>query len=272
MPNPIDDVTTAPWPTLPGEEQVGTDLQGCRHAYRILRRLAAGGMAEVFLAEETESNGPPRKVVIKMMHRSLMEDGDSLTMFLQEARLAAQLHHPNIVRTLDIWTTGDRPCIVMEYLDGWDVLHLLNVCIARGKPPSAGTVAALVSGAARGLGYAHRAKDAGGNSLQIVHRDVAPPNLFVTGDGVVKVLDFGIARATGQVPLTREGHVRGKLPYMSPEQMRRRALDARTDHAGAHRSAERGAARPAPDARPSRGPCAGTGSLPALPDLRRDGG
>jgi len=197
--------------------------------YDLVRRLAVGGMAEVLLAKQTVRPGIERMVVIKSILPGLSEDADLVTMFLSEARIAAQLEHPNVVHIHDVTRLGTRPCIVMEHLVGLDVRKLGQRLRERGELLPIGLVAAIGEGGALGLGYAHRARGVDGQALSVVHRDVSPHNLFATVDGIVKVLDFGIAKSTAQIQATRDGTLKGKVAYMSPEQLRGEPLDGRSD-------------------------------------------
>ncbi len=197
--------------------------------YDLVRRLAVGGMAEVLLAKQTVRPGIERMVVIKSILPGLSEDADLVTMFLSEARIAAQLEHPNVVHIHDVTRLGTRPCIVMEHLVGLDMRKLGQRLREGGELVPIGLVAAIGEGGALGLGYAHRARGVDGQALSVVHRDVSPHNLFATVDGIVKVLDFGIAKSTAQIQATRDGTLKGKVAYMSPEQLRGEPLDGRSD-------------------------------------------
>jgi serine/threonine-protein kinase len=197
--------------------------------YDLVRRLAVGGMAEVLLARQTVRPGIERMVVIKSILPGLAEHADLVTMFLSEARIAAQLQHPNVIQIHDVTRLGTRPCIVMEHLVGLDTRKLGKRVRERGETLPIGLVAAIGEGAALGLGYAHRAIGVDGQALSVVHRDVSPHNLFVTVDGIVKVLDFGIAKSSEQLQATRDGTLKGKVAYMSPEQLRGEPLDGRSD-------------------------------------------
>ncbi len=207
--------------------RAGWELPG---GYEVLKRIGVGGMAEVFLARQTVGAGVERPVVIKRMLPEIAGDPLFVSMFVEEARVAAQLQHPNIVQIYDVVMAGTCPCIVMEHLDGFDVRWLARRSqerASRAVPVAA--VAAIGAGAAHGLGHAHRKRGLDGKPLGIVHRDVSPHNLFVTRDGAVKVVDFGIAKSSAQMTATQEGAIKGKIPYMSPEQVRGEALDASSD-------------------------------------------
>jgi serine/threonine-protein kinase len=197
--------------------------------YRLIDRMAVGGMAEIFLARQTGFEGFEKLVVLKRLRPELVAQPGFLALFLNEARLSAQLGHPNIAQIYDLGRHGDGWFIAMEYVFGRDMRR------AAAKAESKGVVIPLVyavkvaAEVAAALGYAHRKTDFYGRPLGIVHRDVSPENVVVSFEGTVKVLDFGIAKAAGAVETTRAGEVRGKLSYMSPEQCRAQALDRRSD-------------------------------------------
>ena len=198
-------------------------------SYELLRRLATGGMADVFLARQVLGGRSERLVVLKSILSGLADRPEFVSMFLDEARLAAQLQHPNVVQILDVSMLGNRPCIVMEYLNGFDAawIYRRSALIHRVITPA--ETAALAAGAAYGLGYAHRKAALDGTPLRIVHRDVSPHNVLLTREGVVKILDFGIARTSQQIHTTQAGVLKGKIPYMSPEQMAGQPIDGRAD-------------------------------------------
>ena len=195
--------------------------------YRLLRRLARGGMAEVFLARQQGVEGFERRVAIKRILPHLSDSAEFRTMFLDEARLAAQLSHPNIIHIYDFGKVDDYYFIAMEYVEGVDLGRLIKQ--ARTSPVPFVLIARLLADACAGLHYAHNITDGSGTRLKVVHRDVTPQNVLVTFDGIVKVVDFGIAKATWQASRTRPGVVKGKYAYMSPEQVEGRPLDARSD-------------------------------------------
>ncbi len=195
--------------------------------YRLLRRLARGGMAEVFLARQQGVEGFERRVAIKRILPHLSDSSEFRTMFLDEARLAAQLSHPNIIHIYDFGRVEDFYFIAMEYVDGVDLGRLIKQ--AKVSPLPYELIARIMADICAGLHYAHNVSDDGGKRLNVVHRDVTPQNVLVTYDGIVKVVDFGIAKATWQASRTRPGVVKGKYAYMSPEQVEGRSLDARSD-------------------------------------------
>lgn len=201
----------------------------CLGRYRLVRRLATGGMAEVFLAVAEGPEGFRKVVVVKRVLPHFSEDPRFVEMFLDEARLAARLEHPNIVQIFDLGEAGGRYYIAMEFLRGLPVSQVLRRLRARTREFPHPLAAWLVARAAQALHYAHRLTGPEGRPLGIVHRDISPDNLFLTREGVVKVLDFGIAKAVTNRHETAAGTVKGKFAYMSPEQVRGLPLDARSD-------------------------------------------
>lgn len=196
--------------------------------YDVVRRLAEGGMAEVHLARQV-SGHMERLVVLKVPLAHLADETTFLRMFRAEASLAAQLSHPNIVSILDVADVDGLPCIVMEYLQGLDLREAMIRLGRAGQRVPAGIAVMVALGTALGLGYAHRKKTADGKPLGIVHRDVSPHNIFLTRDGGVKLLDFGVAKSATQIEKTKTGVVKGKLAYLAPEQLTTNVLDGRTD-------------------------------------------
>jgi hypothetical protein len=190
--------------------------------YRPLRQLGEGGMARVFLACALGSAGFSKLVVLKVMRRYL-EGSDYRGMFLQEARVSARLNHPNLVQVYEVVDNEEAPYIVMEYLEGKPLSEL-----RRQTAISRDMMFTIVSEALVGLHHAHEAADFDGTSLNIVHRDVSPHNVFVTFDGAVKVLDFGVAKTAAEGH-TQTGEIRGKLSYMAPEQFLGEQIDRRAD-------------------------------------------
>jgi serine/threonine-protein kinase len=186
-------------------------------------------MAEVFLAKQRlgASGVGERTVVVKRMLPHLADDAKFVRLFVREARLASQLQHPNVVQIHDVATLSGRAAIVMEHLRGIDARAAFRAASQRGKGLDAATALAIAEQIALGLDHAHHATDESGAELGIVHRDVSPHNAFLTRQGVVKVLDFGVARS--RLEETATGSVKGKLAYMAPEQAFRRPIDQRTD-------------------------------------------
>lgn len=194
--------------------------------YELIRRLAVGGMAELFLARSCSLDGFEKILVIKRIRADLSRDPKFYSMFIDEARISIRLSHPNIVQVFDFGKSDDSYYLAMEYIPGCDIGAVLELKSVRhrGLPPA---LALLVAGeVCQGLDYAHNQEGPGG---EVVHRDVSPANLMVSFYGAVKVADFGIAKAKGRTTETTPGMVVGKLSYMSPEQACAKALDRRTD-------------------------------------------
>jgi len=196
--------------------------------YRIERRLAAGGMAEVFVARREGLHGFSKRVALKRILPQYASDPDFVWMFIDEARLAAMLEHPNIVQVFDFGTMGEDLVLVMELVDGSNVSKLLRA--APVDSPIPWDVALHIAyQTAQALEYAHHAVDDQGESLEFVHRDVSPANILLTRTGHVKLTDFGIATVRSRAPTTEDGQVRGKLGYMSPEQVLGKELSGKSD-------------------------------------------
>jgi serine/threonine protein kinase len=196
--------------------------------YQIIRRLAKGGMAELYLARQIGGGGYEKVVALKRVLPHLAEDLTFVRMFLNEAKLAAGLDHSNIVHVVDFGSEGGEHFMVMEYVHGRSVLDLLRASARVGGLPlsCALTIAGEVAAA---LHYAHERAGSDGRPLGLVHRDVSPSNVLVSFEGDVKLVDFGIAKATAHTRVTRSGAIKGKLSYMAPEQVRGEALDRRAD-------------------------------------------
>ena len=197
--------------------------------YTLLRRLGAGGMAEVFLARQAGMEGFEKLVVIKRVLPRHAKDQDFSRMFLDEARTAADLRHPNVVNIFEVGAQDGAYFMAMEFLHGHNVAHVIKRCLEMAQGLPLDVAGRIIMDAAAGLHHAHTKKDLRGNELHIVHRDVSPQNILVTFDGVTKILDFGIATARSRREDTGDGFIKGKLAYMSPEQAQGQAVDARTD-------------------------------------------
>src|SRR6478736_1924830 len=197
--------------------------------YRILSELGRGGMSNVFLAVASGPGGVNKLVVLKALLPDLATEGYALSMFMDEARLAAQLNHPNVVQTYEVGTEGDRHVIVMEYLEGQSLSAAVRRAAAEGNPMPLALQLRIIINSLDGLHYAHELCGYEGQSLQLVHRDISPQNVFVTYDGQVKVLDFGIAKATSASTHTAAGVMKGKIAYMAPEQIVGGNVDRRAD-------------------------------------------
>jgi serine/threonine protein kinase len=197
--------------------------------YEILRKLATGGMAELFLAKQSGLEGFEKVVVIKRILSHLAQDEEFVSMFLDEARIAAKLSHPNIVQIYDLGKADDSYYIAMEYVSGRNVQHLMNKVDEKDERIPIEHGCRVIAGVCDGLHYAHSRKDYDGQPLNIVHRDISPQNILVSFAGGVKVVDFGIAKASTQLAQTRAGVLKGKYAYMSPEQVRGQKVDHRSD-------------------------------------------
>jgi len=197
--------------------------------YQLLAHLASGGMAEIYLARQTGIGGFEKLVVVKKILPNLAREKVFVEMFLDEAVIAAQLNHPNVVQIYDLGQSGADYYIAMEYLEGESLGHLTSEGARVGKPLPPGLAAGIISQVCDGLAYAHKFEDENGKPLGIVHRDISPHNIIVLFTGVVKVVDFGIAKAASKMHQTKVGTLKGKLAYMSPEQCVSSEVDARSD-------------------------------------------
>lgn len=210
-------------------EQSGADYRGSLGRYALYGEIAAGGMATVHLARLLGPVGFARTVAIKRLHPHLAKDPDFVAMFLEEARLAARVRHPNVVATLDVVSDDGELFLVMEYVAGESLSRLVRKARERGERVPPRYAVGIISGALEGLHSAHDAKSEKGHPLGLVHRDVSPQNVHVGVDGVPRLLDFGIAKATNRVQETRTDQIKGKVAYMSPEQLAKGAIDRRAD-------------------------------------------
>jgi len=197
--------------------------------YAIFDRIAAGGMAAVHVARLVGEGGFARTVAVKRLHPQFALDPEFVAMFLDEARLAARIRHPNVVATLDIVTADGELFLVMEYVDGESLSALLRAAHDRGSAVPVEVAAGVMVQVLHGLHAAHEAKNDLGEPLDLVHRDVSPQNVLVGADGVARVLDFGVAKALGKLHTTREGQLKGKLGYLSPEQVFGHPVTRRSD-------------------------------------------
>ncbi|HEY8144980.1 MAG TPA: protein kinase [Kofleriaceae bacterium] len=195
--------------------------------YQLIRRIGAGGMAEVFLARTSVAQGLTKQLVIKKIHPAFARSRQFAAMFVDEARIALGLNHPNIVQVFDFGQMGETYFLAMEYVEGLDLLRLMQEVARRRAAIPFGLCAYAVQQVAKGLDYAHRKTDDFGEPLGIVHRDISPQNVLLSFDGAVKIVDFGIARARDVHE--EEGVVKGKFAYMAPEQARGELVDRRAD-------------------------------------------
>jgi eukaryotic-like serine/threonine-protein kinase len=197
--------------------------------YQVLGHLATGGMAEILLARVGGPSGFERPVVLKRILPHLARETGFVTMFLDEARLVAQIRHHNVIQVQELVHAGGELFFVMEYLEGESVAGLMRRLELRGTTIDPVLGAHILAESCAGLHAAHELTDLDGKQQEIVHRDISPQNLFVTYSGQIKVLDFGIAKAQGRDTRTEAGQVKGKFAYMSPEQCRSEPLDRRCD-------------------------------------------
>lgn len=197
--------------------------------YTLLERIAVGGMAEVWKARMKGVEGFQKTVAIKRILSHLTDSSDFVTMFIDEAKLAAQLNHNNIIHIYDLGKIGDDYFIAMEFVDGKDLRTILNTSRERQSAMPMGLALLVTSRLASALDHAHRQKDFDGRQLGLVHRDVSPQNVLISFEGDIKLCDFGIVKAVTKASKTQMGALKGKLQYMSPEQAWGRPVDARSD-------------------------------------------
>jgi len=194
--------------------------------YLLIKRLAVGGMAELFLSQRPPD---PELVVLKRILPYLSEEPEFVQMFLDEARIAAQLHHPNIVQVHELGKEGDNIFIAMEYVEGVDLRRVMAEESKFGATVPYGVAARICSQVAAGLDYAHHSRGVDGRPLELIHRDVSPQNVMIGYDGRVKLVDFGIAKAGAFMERSKPGVIKGKFLYLAPEQVSQERLDHRAD-------------------------------------------
>ncbi|MCP3097770.1 protein kinase, partial [Myxococcus sp. K15C18031901] len=194
--------------------------------YQLIKRLAVGGMAELFLAQRPPD---PELVVLKRILPYLSEEPEFVQMFLDEARIAAQLHHPNIVQVHELGKEGDNIFIAMEYVEGVDLRRVMAEELKFGACVPSGVAARICAHVAAGLDYAHQSRGVDGRPLELIHRDVSPQNVMIAYDGRVKLVDFGIAKAGAFMERSKPGVIKGKFLYLAPEQVSQERLDHRAD-------------------------------------------
>lgn len=197
--------------------------------YRVITELGAGGTADVFLALADETGDDSGLCVLKTPRRGLSNEEELLRMFRRESRLAARLRHPNIVEVFEILEDRGQPVLVMEFLEGASLRELQRALQQSGRQLALREQIEVLESVCHGLSYCHELRDVDGSLMELVHRDVSPHNIFVTFDGRVKVLDFGIAKLSGSERDTETGIVKGKLRYMAPEHMMGAEVDRRAD-------------------------------------------
>ena len=197
--------------------------------YQIHDPIASGGMAVVHLGRVVGPAGFSRTVAVKRLHPHLATDPDFVAMFLDEARLASRIQHPNVAATIDVAASEGELFLVMDYVLGASLAQLLRSAAGKRDAVPPAVASSVVTGVLYGLHAAHEARDERGQALAIVHRDVSPQNVLVGADGVARVVDFGVAKAVSRAQSTRDDQVKGKLAYMAPEQIARKAVDRRAD-------------------------------------------
>ncbi len=197
--------------------------------YTLIKKLATGGMAEVWLAKQSGIEGFNRHVVVKRILPHLAEDPEFVQMFLNEAKIAARFNHPNIGQIFDLGETGGQYFIAMEFIHGEDLGRVMRRAWSTGQWIARHIALRVMADTCQGLYYAHTRNDEQGRPLRVVHRDISPQNILISFDGAVKVVDFGIAKASDQVSNTKSGAIKGKFAYMAPEQAAGKPLDARSD-------------------------------------------
>jgi serine/threonine-protein kinase len=199
--------------------------------YRLIAELGHGGMADVYLSlvEGPVGSGFSKLAVVKRLRANLAEDPEFVAMLVDEARITARLNHPNVVQMLEVGVVDDEYFLAMEYLDGQPLHRLERRASRSGVEIPRDMHLAVLADVLSGLHHAHELADYDGSPLNVVHRDVTPQNIFITYDGQVKVMDFGIAKAAGRAQETMQGIVKGKVRYMSPEQAMGQPLDRRAD-------------------------------------------
>ena len=197
--------------------------------YELIERIATGGMAEVYLSRRAGPHGFQKVVAVKRILPQLAQDSDFVAMFVDEARVCARLAHPNIVQVFDFGEHDGELYMAMEYVDGTTAARLVRAAAARGEEVPLEAALYIALSVLRGLDYAHSVRGEDGRALALVHRDVSPGNVLIDRSGAVKLTDFGIARAVEIERRTDAGQLKGKLGYMSPEQVVGKELDARSD-------------------------------------------
>ena len=210
-----------PEPTVAGPLRIGR--------YEVLSHLATGGMAQIYLARQSGLGSFERHVVLKTILRERASDARFVTMFLDEARLAATLNHQNVAQVYEVDHADGAYFMAMEYVHGENTRAILETTIRRGWTIPLELAVMIINGAAAGLHHAHERRGKNGQPQNIVHRDVSPANIMVGYDGSVKVLDFGIAKAEERATKTIGGTIKGKYGYMSPEQCKGKPIDRRSD-------------------------------------------
>jgi serine/threonine-protein kinase len=198
-------------------------------AYEPLFELATGGMATVMVARQVGAASFERLVVIKRVHPHLCREGEFVTMFVDEAKIASSIHHANVVSVIDVAHRDAELLLVLDYVEGLSLAELVKAASEASVRIPPAVASRIVSDMLSGLEAAHAATDLAGRPLDVVHRDVSPQNVLVGTDGSSRVIDFGIAKAATRLTATTSGVVKGKLSYMAPEQIKQLPLDRRAD-------------------------------------------
>lgn len=214
-------------PLQTSSESPGADPT--RQRYQIVKKIDAGGMAEIFLAKAMSIQGMEKLVAIKRVLPSLTKNEKFISMFLDEARLSITLNHANIVQVFDVNQSSGTYFIVMEYVEGFNVRRIFQKASEVGYRMPLAFVCYMMMEVCKGLEHAHTRKDSAGKPLRIVHRDLSPPNVMISKSGEVKITDFGLAKATSQLTKTDPGIVKGKYSYLSPEVTEGKSADHRAD-------------------------------------------
>ena len=208
---------------------VAGSMSSSQQRYRVLEKLEAGGMAEVFRAESEGLEGFSKQVAIKRVLPHLSEKTKFIAMFLDEARLSAQLSHSNVVQVFDIGRGDNTFFIVMEFVDGVNLKAIAETYAVSGQRMPVQVAAYIATEICKGLEYAHGLSNSAGEPLGIVHRDISPPNILITKFGEVKIVDFGLAKASSQLERSEPGIIKGKFAYLAPEAAEGLEVDARAD-------------------------------------------
>lgn len=200
-----------------------------RPEYRVVGKLAAGGIADIFLVERLEAGRPPLRLALKRMRGDLHRDAAFAAMIADEIGLGLLCEHPNLVKTLDSGRIEGQPYVILEYVEGLDLARVRDALLARGERFTRAQAVGIAIELCKGLAYLHALKDARGTPLRVVHRDVTPPNVLIGVDGTVKLCDFGFAKSRVQRAQTEPGLIKGKLAYLSPEAAAEQPVDQRAD-------------------------------------------
>ena len=197
--------------------------------YEVGAKIGGGGMATVFIGRATRPDGTEERVALKVIRDELAHDEQFKSMFIDEAKILSRLAHPNVIQTLEYGVTGEHRFIAMELLSGRTYSDVWDLLVVKGEKMPIPLAAWLCARVAEGLHSAHELLDDTGQPLHVIHRDVNPSNIFLTHGGEVKLIDFGLAKARVRLSKSADGIVKGKIPYLAPEQARGNPIDRRTD-------------------------------------------